>query len=340
MKSRILKLAGLAVAAIFCTIEANAQVGIGTPTPADAAQLEIFANNKGILIPRVGLASTTDIAAVEGTEVESLLVYNTATAGDVTPGFYYWVLEAGTAPDPIIPAHWERIVNQAQLDEVINNLNEDTDRIKALLRIAFPSNNLGDRTVNDGLLGDGKDSGGGLVYTPADGATPASIKYVYWNNDVDGDPGTDDGAYVTEDALSDLKDLLGDIFDSSTVNYTGDTWIDGKKIYSTVLDGVLKGGTSIFGTTAVLGVKADPTDKYFPGEGVSFTPAGVDVGTIIKLTLVDKTSQTLINQTVTDVKFETAKLYFRVGTGSQYSVLDAGDKEVSVIVEFSATPTP
>ncbi|NQY07189.1 MAG: hypothetical protein HRT68_13620 [Flavobacteriaceae bacterium] len=77
------------VALLFATISI-AQVGVGTTAPAASAELDVTSTNRGFLMPRVALSSTTDTATVTGAEVESLLVYNTATVGDVTPGFYYW----------------------------------------------------------------------------------------------------------------------------------------------------------------------------------------------------------------------------------------------------------
>jgi hypothetical protein len=65
------------------------QVGIGTTAPEESARLDITATDKGMLIPRVSLTSTTDISTVINPAI-SLLVYNTATTGDVTPGFYYY----------------------------------------------------------------------------------------------------------------------------------------------------------------------------------------------------------------------------------------------------------
>lgn len=67
----------------------DAKVGIGTSTPHVSSVLDISATNKGILIPRVALTSTTDQGTITQLAV-SLLVYNTNTASDVTPGFYYW----------------------------------------------------------------------------------------------------------------------------------------------------------------------------------------------------------------------------------------------------------
>lgn len=66
------------------------QVGINTTTPHESSILDITSTNKGLLIPRVSLTSTADATTITGTEATSLLVYNTATVSDVTPGFYYW----------------------------------------------------------------------------------------------------------------------------------------------------------------------------------------------------------------------------------------------------------
>jgi len=64
-------------------------VGIGIATPHPSARLHIHATDQGILIPNVSLTATADPTPVTGPAV-SLLVYNTATINDVTPGFYYW----------------------------------------------------------------------------------------------------------------------------------------------------------------------------------------------------------------------------------------------------------
>ena len=165
----------------------NAQVGIGTANPADAVQLEISATNKGVLIPRVVLTNTTTFSPITGTAVESLLVYNTATAADVTPGFYYWVPANGT-----VVAHWERIVNQTQLDEAIGDITDlqgDVTKIIALLKVAFPANNLVDPVVT------GDTFGGGMVFIP--GTTP-TIEYVYFD-------GTN---YTKKDITTDIMNLI------------------------------------------------------------------------------------------------------------------------------------
>lgn len=66
-----------------------AQVGIGTAAPDASAILDIKSANAGLLIPRISLTSTSDNTTIVN-PATSLLVYNTSSVSDVTPGFYYW----------------------------------------------------------------------------------------------------------------------------------------------------------------------------------------------------------------------------------------------------------
>lgn len=79
---------------LFITLAATAaqaqNVGIGVATPNPSAKLDISATNQGVLLPRVALTSTTDATTIANGNVTSLLVYNTSTISNVTPGFYYW----------------------------------------------------------------------------------------------------------------------------------------------------------------------------------------------------------------------------------------------------------
>lgn len=67
--------------------------------PEPSAVLDVYSTSKGLLVPRVSLTATTDTTTIKA-PVVSLLVFNTATAGDVTPGYYFWT---GSA--------WVRIVS-------------------------------------------------------------------------------------------------------------------------------------------------------------------------------------------------------------------------------------
>jgi hypothetical protein len=66
----------------------HGQAGINTTTPGDGAMLDIYSQNKGILIPKVNIGDVTTIAPVVSAAEESLLVYNTNAA--TGKGFYYW----------------------------------------------------------------------------------------------------------------------------------------------------------------------------------------------------------------------------------------------------------
>ncbi len=72
-------------------------VGIGAVsfTPDASAMLEVSALNKGTLLTRVALTGTGDVTTIPSltsspATATGLLVYNTATTLDVTPGYYYW----------------------------------------------------------------------------------------------------------------------------------------------------------------------------------------------------------------------------------------------------------
>ncbi|WP_449387087.1 hypothetical protein [Chryseobacterium lineare] len=86
----------------------NGQIGIGTSSPDASAVLDITATNKGLLIPRVALTSTTDQTTISN-PATGLMIYNTATAGtapyDVTPNL---MVNNGTPTSP----SWTKVVSQ------------------------------------------------------------------------------------------------------------------------------------------------------------------------------------------------------------------------------------
>lgn len=65
----------------------SAQVGINTQTPHPDSILELKSSDKGFLPSRVELSSLASPTPLS-THVEGMIVYNTATANDVTPGLY------------------------------------------------------------------------------------------------------------------------------------------------------------------------------------------------------------------------------------------------------------
>src|SRR5699024_4611583 len=88
----------LFVSFIFIAFTVSAQVGIGTETPDSSSQLDILSSDRGILIPRVQLIKKANPDPV-ASPAKSLLVFNTTTQNDVSPGFYYWY-----------DNHWNRLL--------------------------------------------------------------------------------------------------------------------------------------------------------------------------------------------------------------------------------------
>ncbi|MVX37267.1 hypothetical protein [Myroides sp. LoEW2-1] len=77
---------------VLATSNIYAQQGFGTNTPDRSSAVEIVSGKRGLLIPRLELKGTK-IASPVSKPANALFVYNTATAADVTPGFYYWETE-------------------------------------------------------------------------------------------------------------------------------------------------------------------------------------------------------------------------------------------------------
>jgi len=76
---------------VFTISGISQNVGIsptGAIPPDPAAALDVNFTTKGMLISRVVLINSTSPAPFT-THVAGMMVYNTATAGDVTPGLYF-----------------------------------------------------------------------------------------------------------------------------------------------------------------------------------------------------------------------------------------------------------
>ena len=72
----------VSIALLFISLQAQAQVGIGTITPDASAQLDVSSTSKGVLIPRMSKAERDLIPA----PATGLLIFQT----NETPGFYYY----------------------------------------------------------------------------------------------------------------------------------------------------------------------------------------------------------------------------------------------------------
>ncbi len=115
MRKNVQHIAILLCALLLTTVvQAQVKVGDNPTTINPSAVLEIESTNKGLLLPRVTLSSTTNFVPL-ATHVEGMVVYNTATAGDVTPGYYY---NDGT--------QWVRLANAANVGETNTTLALDS----------------------------------------------------------------------------------------------------------------------------------------------------------------------------------------------------------------------
>jgi len=103
-----MKLKQLIPLAFFMPFQLFSQnVGINSTgaNPDASSMLDIVSTDKGILIPRVVLTGTASALPIVS-PTTSLLIYNSATVSDVTPGYYYWdgsawirVLDSGLNSD-------------------------------------------------------------------------------------------------------------------------------------------------------------------------------------------------------------------------------------------------
>lgn len=100
--------------------------------PDSTAMLDVNSSNRGILIPRLNLTNTSSALPLT-TPTTSLLVYNQATAGDVTPGYYYW---NGAA--------WTRLATGSGASGWLTNGNTLTGTLPASPNEFFGSINGGD----------------------------------------------------------------------------------------------------------------------------------------------------------------------------------------------------
>ncbi|SHG51030.1 hypothetical protein SAMN05444483_11441 [Salegentibacter echinorum] len=121
---------------IFIGFYGNAQVGIGTDMPNPSSQLEIVANDRGVLIPQVPLSGLTDKTTITNGNVESLLVFNTSTTNNIVPGYYYWYngswkrIASSDNTNTNIP---DNIVIWNSENEEFVYLNKDGDRVNISL---------------------------------------------------------------------------------------------------------------------------------------------------------------------------------------------------------------
>jgi hypothetical protein len=99
MKCKFLLMTALAIGATAA--HGQLKVGNNPDVINGNSMLEVESTDKGLLLPRVALTGTANFAPLTA-HVAGMVVYNTATAGDVTPGYYYndgakWVRTGGSS---------------------------------------------------------------------------------------------------------------------------------------------------------------------------------------------------------------------------------------------------
>jgi hypothetical protein len=126
MKKRVIHTVvkmGLFITISFYCPQLFSQVKVGNnPTTINPnSVLEIESTNKGLLLPRLALSATTNVAPLTAF-VQGMFVFNTATAGDVTPGIYYcdgtkWVKVSPVTPSggPLPSTSWNLVGNTSTL---------------------------------------------------------------------------------------------------------------------------------------------------------------------------------------------------------------------------------
>lgn len=137
MRIEILNRVGIvAIFSIACCCYTNlfSQVKIGNnPTSINPnSVLEIESTNKGLLLPRLALNSTTNTSPLSSF-VQGMFVFNTATVNDIAPGIYYsdgtkWVRLNSTSASNF----WARSGNSGTLAS--NDFLGTTDNAPLILK--------------------------------------------------------------------------------------------------------------------------------------------------------------------------------------------------------------
>ena len=181
----------LIVAAMLYFGYANAQMKLGTnPTTTNSnALLEMETTNKGLLLPRVALTSTTSFAPLTA-HVAGMAVYNTATAGDVAPGYY---VDNGTKWVKLSDASALQLTTGAAVGKVLTsdaagNATWQTPTTSGLSSVAFLSlsasdgggipNILWDQTLMNGSPTNITPNGGTGVIALTQGTYMVSINLI------------------------------------------------------------------------------------------------------------------------------------------------------------------
>lgn len=161
------------------------KIGDNPTMISPTAVLDIESTTKGILMPRVNLTGTLDqapIPTVVGAPANGLTVFNLNTAGDVTPGYYYW-------STPL--TKWVRLADETTitttnvlsstgntLTSVVNGVSDDAPIVNSISNTLVGTNLT--TTVN-GIPGDAVDLAGlnTNIYTHSGTVTAGANRNVF-----------------------------------------------------------------------------------------------------------------------------------------------------------------
>jgi len=316
---------------LFCGFTYTyAQVGVGTPLPNNSSQLDVVASNKGVLIPRIPLTSSTDATTITNGNVTSLLVFNTATAADVLPGYHYW-----DGAKWVRLAHIEDITTYQTTSTLVNNGDGTytyTDENNTVTIIDVPADVINNATqifsstqvINEitNILENNSDTfvdngDGTFTHTAVDGTAvtfDANTTSIIDNGDGTYTVTNDNGDTVTVDVVGDVVENIvnqGAIYNTiiDVLENNSDTFVDN--------------GDGTFTHTAVDGTAvtfdANTTSIIDNGDG-TYTVTN-DNGDTVTVDVVGDVVENIVNQgaiynTIIDVLENNSDTFVDNGDGT------------------------
>ncbi|MEP1490528.1 MAG: hypothetical protein ABJK28_19065 [Algibacter sp.] len=311
------------------------QMGVGTTFPNESAQLDVVSSDKGILIPRVTLQNSTDTTTISADSLNnpiSLLVYNTASSGDLIEGYHYWN-----------GSKWLRLINSDDSNGIVTTLVDNTDGT-----FTYTSENNTQTTFDvDGDLTD--NNNGTFTYTNAANTVTtfdAKLTSVVDNNDgtytitddfgvtitiggttettttlVDNTDGT--FTYTSEDNTQTTFDADGDLIDNNNGTFTYVNAANTVTTFDAKLTSVVDNTdgtytiTDDFGVTVTIGGGTETTTTLVDNNDGTFT-----------YTSEDNTQTTLTSGSLTN------------NGGGSYTFTDAAGNTTTILASNGLTIEP